>query len=152
MRQAITGRSLLSELPSQITHHGAPSRRSVLTRSGIAHAVGGYLRLVAGPRVGGRPGSGLCAAVTPLARAATKCRLPARSLAAEHGQMAFVVVSLRSRQEAPDGVMEFFQFLGLIEDGGEVGRLRLIESRDVEEIRDLLELRQGKGARWFEQI
>ena len=31
-------------------------------------------------------------------------------------------------------------------------RLRLIESREVEEIRDLLELRQGKGARWFEQI
>ena len=31
-------------------------------------------------------------------------------------------------------------------------RLRLIESREVEEIHDLLELRQGKGARWLEQI
>ena len=29
-------------------------------------------------------------------------------------------------------------------------RLRLIESREVEETRDLLELRPGKGARWFE--
>jgi hypothetical protein len=31
-------------------------------------------------------------------------------------------------------------------------RLRLIESREVDESRDLLELRQGKCARWFEQI
>jgi hypothetical protein len=34
------------------------------------------------------------------------------------GSEAFVVVSVRSRQEALVGVMEFFPFLGLIEDGG----------------------------------